>query len=70
MMHGARGVVVRVPSATLAYPFVVAWSRQRSGGKPDNSDLKKPSPFSFFSKKKEEPEQPEAPPAKNWWTLN
>jgi hypothetical protein len=46
---------------------------QRPGGKPDDSDLKKPSPFGMFGgAKKATPEKKEAPPAKgtNWWTLN
>jgi hypothetical protein len=47
---------------------------QRPGGKPDNSDLKKSSPFSLFggAKKATEAKKGDAPPAKgtNWWTLN
>jgi hypothetical protein len=46
--------------------------RQRPGGKPDNSDLKKGTPgFNLFGKKPAKPETPEPPQEKktNWWTL-
>lgn len=44
--------------------------RQRPGGAPDDSDLKKSKPlFSMFGKKKEEPKAPVEPEKKNWWTL-
>ena len=44
--------------------------RQRPGGAPDNSDLKKKPAFSVpFGKKKEEPVAPAPEKKKNWWTL-
>lgn len=47
-------------------------NRQRAGGRPDDSDLKKPKGglnlFGGNKKKAPEPE-PEEPPKKNWWTL-
>lgn len=46
---------------------------QRPGGMPDDSDLKKPSPFSnmFGGAKKSKKEEKPVPEKKtNWWTLN
>lgn len=45
---------------------------QRPGGSADDSDLdsKGMNPFAkLFGGKKEPEPEPEAPPAKNWWTL-
>lgn len=42
---------------------------QRPGGSPDDEDLKKSSPFSFFAGQKKEPEPEVEKPQKNWWTL-
>lgn len=44
---------------------------QRPGGKADDSDLKKASPFAnMFGKKKEPEPEPEPEKSTNWWTLN
>lgn len=46
--------------------------RQRKGGMPDDSDLKKPkkSMGGFFGSKKKAPEpEPEPEKKKNWWTM-
>lgn len=42
---------------------------QRPGGAPDDSDLKRKTPFSLFGKKKQPEPEPKAPPKKNFWTL-
>lgn len=49
------------------------YDRQRPGGKPDDSDLKKPSAFGGmfgFGKQKQEAEPEPEQKSTNWWTLN
>jgi hypothetical protein len=52
--------------------LVIFCNRQRPGGKPDDSDLKKKSPFgSMFSFGKKNDDEPAAEESKtNWWTLS